>query len=845
TSSGQYFHVNTADQGTVPGVTAGPPPPGGGGGTTSMPYTYDGYANFAQSCTPDSSGDASGPWSATAVYPNAASVPAQLCVILYDMHGKEGQPSGASSDYSTTADNDNSIQTNAFNPAVGGGYCFTPHFVSNVTVVKSGPATGNPNGTGTYQMVATNSGTAAASDVVITDTLPAGETFSSASNPYGTCSDVGQVVSCPVGTLAANDGSAAISVTVGYGADTAGQTLTDCATVTGGTGQSCVNTVISQQQSLAANIYLCVNGQATTIEVPGGTLSSTGPSGSGPSGASDFPATHVTDPGTWTVSATAPSGYTFISCSGGADTPSLSGNPATNATEAVNVPAGGSGQATFYVLAPANFNVNLTKAVSDGQVTAGQGFTYTLMASNTGGAAANGVVVTDAVPGQLVISGTPSTTQGSCSTSGNNVTCNLGTLPANGGSATITINVTTSTTSCGVVNNTGQVTASGGTTGNSNTVSTTVACPNPGITVGVVKTNNAQDPNGTDFGKTETAQTLGESFSYQAVITNTSTVTEVIGTITDSIAGQPLEDVCAALVGQTLAPNASVTCTFPGVAPSTSGASETDTVTVPVTQQGNPSNTGTGTDTSTVNTPPAVTITKANNAAGTGYGTSETAAAGSTSVPYQVVVTNPNSSPGTITSLTDLLNGTTTNVCPDLIGTVLQPGASVTCNFTGPVPTTPTTDTAGVTLSVNGTLVSGTAQSTVFPPVLGTVITPTPPTPATLAFTGAPIGKMLAMALGAIAAGLLLLAGLQLADERRRSSLRFVTAGRTTRPVDPETLAGTVSRATGVAGGMYQTPAAAAISWAGDRVRAGYHRLSRGRRGDGPGSAEGSGHYRS
>ena len=170
--------------------------------------------------------------------------------------------------------------------------------------------------------------------------------------------------------------------------------------------------------------------------------------------------------------------------------------------------------------------------------------------------------------------------------------------------------------------------------------------------------------------------------------------------------------------------------------------------------------------------PPTVQITKLNNAAGTGYGVSETAAPGSKSVPYRVTVTNPNASPGTLTVLTDTIGGVTTNLCPSLSGTVLaasgRPNDSVTCNFTGPVPSTPTVDTAGTTLSVNGVLASATARSTVFPPVLGTQVVPPPSAPAALAFTGAPVGKMLAAGLGMIALGLALLAGLRLIEGERR-----------------------------------------------------------------------------
>jgi hypothetical protein len=64
-----------------------------------------------------------GPWSATATYPAAATVPAQLCVNMYDEHGTAGKSSGKAGDFSPIDDKDNSIQTNDFDPTAGGGNC--------------------------------------------------------------------------------------------------------------------------------------------------------------------------------------------------------------------------------------------------------------------------------------------------------------------------------------------------------------------------------------------------------------------------------------------------------------------------------------------------------------------------------------------------------------------------------------------------------------------------------------------------------------------------------------------------------------------------------------------------
>lgn len=73
------------------------------------------------------------------------------------------------------------------------------------------------------------------------------------------------------------------------------------------------------------------------------------------------------------------------------------------------------------------FNVSIRKAVSSPTVKLGETVTYTLTARNDGPAVADDVVVTDALPEQLQLTGA-STSKGSCTTSGNGVRCELGRL---------------------------------------------------------------------------------------------------------------------------------------------------------------------------------------------------------------------------------------------------------------------------------------------------------------------------------------------------------------------------------------------------------------------------------
>ena len=108
-----------------------------------------------------------------------------------------------------------------------------------------------------------------------------------------------------------------------------------------GVGVFYVNSV----QTLAGHIYLCNSGSQTTTEVPGGTLAA---GGSGlttiAATANPLAATHVVA-GTYTMTATTPSGYVLVAC-GGSSTPNGSG---TSATESVTVPSLGAGVGVFYV----------------------------------------------------------------------------------------------------------------------------------------------------------------------------------------------------------------------------------------------------------------------------------------------------------------------------------------------------------------------------------------------------------------------------------------------------------------------------------------------------------------
>lgn len=98
---------------------------------------------------------------------------------------------------------------------------------ADLMVVKTGPALVTEGHNLTYHLVATNNGPAAATGVVVKDTLPSNSTFVSAS---AGCANAAGVVTCTVGNLASG---ASVSFDIIVTAGSAGSTLTDTASVSG------------------------------------------------------------------------------------------------------------------------------------------------------------------------------------------------------------------------------------------------------------------------------------------------------------------------------------------------------------------------------------------------------------------------------------------------------------------------------------------------------------------------------------------------------------------------------------------------------------------------------------
>ena len=310
----------------------------------------------------------------------------------------------------------------------------------------------------TYTLVVRNTGPQAATGVRLTDDLPAGVAFESATPTQGTCAEVGGTVTCSLGALAGGD-TASVEIEV---TPQAVGTLTNQARVASdvndpdpddnaATTETAVDPVadLSVTKSGAPDPVLA--GELLTYTV---AVHNSGPSSA--SGVSLFD--------------TLPAGVTFESAvpsrgncsdSGGtvgcalgtlADGEGASvlitvrarePGTVTNQANVLSFVADSdsednSARAETTVLAAAD--LSLTKSAAPDPVPAGAQVTYTLAVQNAGPQAATGVTVTDDLPAGVTFdSATP--TQGSCAEAGGEVACALGTV-ASGDAASVELKVT-------------------------------------------------------------------------------------------------------------------------------------------------------------------------------------------------------------------------------------------------------------------------------------------------------------------------------------------------------------------------------------------------------------------
>jgi uncharacterized repeat protein (TIGR01451 family) len=308
----------------------------------------------------------------------------------------------------------------------------------------------------TYTLVVTNGGGTAATQVVLTETLPAGVALRSAASTQGSCAGT-TTLTCTLGTIAPDGG---VTVTLVVTPPTAG-VLTNSAEVAEAEPDENVVDNAASITTTVAQPDLVLTKQGTPDPVLVGqpltyTLIVTNTGG--------WAATHVilTDtlpPEVVLHTASSPfgpcSGSAPILCDLGTILPgevasaTLTVTPTTAAflvNTAGVMPAEPDGNdannvATLATTALPAADLVLSKVVTPSQPLSSAPLTYTLVVTNQGPSPATGLLLTDTLPTSMTVQAITAT-QGTCGGSGI-VTCALGSLAA-GARATVTLVVTTS-----------------------------------------------------------------------------------------------------------------------------------------------------------------------------------------------------------------------------------------------------------------------------------------------------------------------------------------------------------------------------------------------------------------
>lgn len=435
----------------------------------------------------------------------------------------------------------------------------------NLVISKAGPSTGTVGVNFDYTLTVNNTGTAATNGglVTVTDIIPTGLTFVSATGTGWTCSASGQTVNCTTNNVILVNGSSNIILTVNPSST---GTVNNTANVVGG----------GDNTSSPSNLVTTTINAAPT---PNLTIVKTGPN-TATVGTNFAYSLTVNNTGTAatngvvTVTDVLPAGLSFVSGTGTgwsctavgqtvtctisnsilvntSSVITLTVNPTTTGTVINNASVVGGGDTSPSPSNDVPTNIgsaptpNLVIAKSGPTTgTVGTNYTYTLTVNNTGTATTAGTItVTDALPSGLIfVSG--SGTGWACSGAGQTVTCTSTTAIIVNGTSTINLIVTPTQT--GTYVNVASIIGGGDNTASTSNSVTTQINPAPAPLLEIAKAGPA-------------IATVGVNYNYTLTVSNTGTsntngqisVSDVLPTGLNFVSGSGTGWSCSA-VGQTV-----------------------------------------------------------------------------------------------------------------------------------------------------------------------------------------------------------------------------------------------------------------------------------------------------
>jgi uncharacterized repeat protein (TIGR01451 family) len=445
----------------------------------------------------------------------------------------------------------------------------------------------------TYTLTVTNNGPNSATGVTLTDTLPAGVTFVSATPGAPTCTAAGGVVTCNLGTI--NSGANSVVTIVVTPQAAAVGTINNSASVSANEfDPNAVNNSATESTTVdpAADLALTKTDSPDPVQVNGTLTYTLTVTNNGPNDATSV-----------TLTDTLPAGVTFVSATPGAPTCTAAGGVVTcnlgtiasGANSVVTIAVTplaaavpsitNTASATSPVFDPNaadNTNITqttsvtavadlaLTKTDSPDPVLVGGTLTYTLTVTNNGPNSATGVTLTDSLPANVTfVSSNPAAP--TCSQAAGVVTCNLGTI-ASGANSVVTISVTPQAAAVPSVTNSASVTAAEVDPNSANnTIISQTTTVNPAADLAVTKTDSP-DP-----------VVVGNNVTYTVTVANNGPSQATAVVLTDNLPGTATFVSATPSQGTCQAPSGGVlTCNL-GSINAGSNATVTVVVTAPAT----------------------------------------------------------------------------------------------------------------------------------------------------------------------------------------------------------------------------------------------------------------------
>ena len=455
-------------------------------------------------------------------------------LVTYDMRAESiaGGTSGTS--FNSASVTANEPETQASNNSTT--HSTTSRQAADLALTKSAPANVIPGSALAWTMNVTNNGPATSTGAQVTDTLPAGVTFVSASPG---CVFAAGTVTCTLGTLA-NGASTSLTINVTVNAPyTGANPLVNAATVTAvneidtvpanNTGNA--STTVTAQADLA--ITKTVNNATPSVgsnvtftltvtnngpnDAVGAQVSDLLPAGYAFVSATPSVGSYVSGTGVWTIGALANGANATLTITATV----LAGGPYLNSasvTATTQDPNPNNNNASAGTTPVAQADLQVAKTVDNGAPNVGSNVTFTITVTNNGPSSAANVQVTDVLPaGYTFVSATPSI--GSYN-AGTGAWTGIGTL-ATGGSATLTITATV--LASGPYLNTATGTSTTPDPNPNNNTATAGVAPVAVASLAVTKTDNSAN------------YTPGGTGTYVVVVTNGGPSAAAAVTVSDTL----------------------------------------------------------------------------------------------------------------------------------------------------------------------------------------------------------------------------------------------------------------------------------------------------------------------